>query len=513
MFVVSQEEMKAIEAQAMEQWEMPELLLMEGAARAMVDRMLALDPDLRHRHITVVAGPGNNGGDGLAMARMLYLEGCRVVAFSVAPKGASEAHLLQRRILSHFPVRSFTIENESQTRILKTNLVHADVVIDALFGLGLSRPPEGVFETVIDLINERSLVRYAVDLPSGLHADEGDMGGSVVKASHTFALGFYKRAHFNSKAEPYLGQRHLLPAGFHGKMAEAVAPAMSLLDERCLQQLPKRALDGHKYSYGHLGILGGAVGMSGAAALAIRGAQQSGIGIVSALVDKGVYGGLSIQVPEALVRPTQWEEEAVRAFLAEGDAHLIGPGFSQRKERLEVLRQALASDRPLLIDADGLRLLARMDDAEALLKARTSATVLTPHPGEMAALVGNTTTEVQADREGHAMALARLLNAVVVLKGHHTLIAAPDGRLALNPVDSPLLGTAGSGDVLAGLLAGLLCRMESPFEAACAAVYLHGLAGQRLARAPGPLPLASDIAEAIGALMKPTLLLEETHAG
>lgn len=509
MFVVSQNEMKAIEEQAMNQWEMPALLLMESAAHAMVDQMFKLDPQLRERHITVVAGPGNNGGDGLVMARMLYLQGCKVVVFVVADADqGSEEQKLQQRILSHFPLRVFHIEPHtpskvSQTKVLKANLNHADVVIDALFGLGLSRPLEGIYEEVVDLINHRPLTRYAVDLPSGLSADVGALGGSVVEATYTFALGFYKKVHFLSSAEPFIGQGYLLPAGFHIKMAEAVKPSVHLLDDSVKKSFPARSLEDHKYSAGHLGIMAGAVGMSGAAAMAIRGAQQSGIGVVSALVDKNIYQGLAMLAPEALIRPTYWDEPTLASFFGKSDALLIGPGFGQSEEREKILEAVLATAKPLVIDADALHLLARQDIS--MLKTRRGGTVLTPHPGEMAVLLGKSSAEVQKNRLDMAKAFSQSCGAVVVLKGHHTIIAAPDGRTAINPVDASILATAGSGDVLAGLLGGLLCKIADPFEAACLAVYLHGKAGQALALKGGAVPLARDIADAIGEQVKPMI--------
>lgn len=501
MFVCTAAEARAIDRAAIESLQIPGLILMEHAARAVADRARRLLGP-RGRAV-VVAGAGNNGGDGYAAARLLLVDGIEVevVALVEAERlrgdAATNAAIWERiggRIVPFGP------------RALE-RVGPGDVVIDAIFGTGLSREPEGDFAVAIDAVNAartRGAKVVAVDLPSGLDADSGRPLGAVVAADCTVTFATLKRSHLLHPGAALCGEVQVAPISIPPSVFASIAPRVRRLDEGEVRSLlPDRPADAHKGSFGHCLVVAGSFGKTGAAALACKAALVGGAGLVTVATRPAVVPQVLGHVAEAMGLPLPGEgplgeadAEALLAAMRGKAAILAGPGIPRGEETAALLERLLVEATcPLVLDADALNAVAAR--VEILQRAR-SGLVLTPHPGEMARLVGRTAAEIQADRIGVAQRFAESVGCVVVLKGAGTVVAAPDGTAAICPTGNPGMATAGSGDVLGGLIAALLAQGLAPFDAACAGVYVHGLAGDRRARVRGAAGLvAGDLIDGI----------------
>lgn len=508
--LVSSARMRALDLHTIEKLSVPGEVLMESAGRALVDfvfqqaRSRLARPDAE---VLVVAGPGNNGGDGFVAARHLALLGVpvRVALLGVAASLRGEARSNCQR------ARAVGVRVESPDS-LSSELPRAGVVIDALFGTGLKRVVEGAAAGFIGAINGLQAVPevavVAVDLPSGLDADTGQPLGHAVVADATLTIGSPKiglalepgRSLAGSIGVARIGIAESIPGEAVGKGPEA---ARLWTRSEAGQRLPERPASGHKGNFGHVLLVAGAEGMSGAAALAATAALRSGAGLVTLACPAGLRDVIEAQCTEAMT--VALPETGGRALAEAGlDAALVlaadrsvvamGPGVGEDPETRALL-QGLARgvEVPLVIDADGLNAFA---GSVALLRNRPAGTVLTPHPGEAARLLESDAQAVNRDRVGAARELARVSGAVILLKGPGTVVARPDGRAIINPTGGPNLATAGSGDVLTGLVAALLARDMEAGDAAALGAYVHGLAGDRIALRRGQAGmLAGELAE------------------
>ncbi len=478
--------------------------LMENAASALSRELLRSHPGWRR--VVVVCGPGNNGGDGLAAARMLSERGLAVSLFaSNAPEryAGDPARNLARANAAGLPI--VALENAAGWQALRRALGEADGVVDALFGTGLSRALEGRARRAVEAINRSGLPVVAADVPSGLSADTGRVTGAAVRASLTVAFGAPKLCHVLPPASSLCGRVAVADIGIPRAVLERGAGKLWLTERSDVRLLvPPRPLDSHKGDFGRLAVVAGSRGKAGAAILAARGALRGGAGLVTVFCVESLEPLFVGALPEAMTAGLPEERGAlapagartlVRA-LRGFDAAVVGPGLGVAPGTVRLLEALLAGTRlPLVLDADALNAFAGRP--RSLGRSRRPM-ILTPHPGEAGRLLASSSAKVQADRPGSARALARASGAVVVLKGADSLVAEPSGRVSVNPTGTPLLATAGSGDVLAGLVGALLAGGLAARDAALAGAWLHGAAAEALAARLGDAGLlAHEIADAI----------------
>ncbi len=499
MKLASAEQMRECDRLAMESFGIPGLVLMENAGRAVVE-VMARDYGLQgDGEIAVVAGPGNNGGDALVIARHLHQHGARPwVLLLTDPNRLRGDAAVNFRALRDLPVPLLVVQEEDDAALaaLESRLLVSRLVVDGIFGTGLSRELSGRFRQTVELINRFPGPVVAVDAPSGLDSDQGRVLGAAVKADRTVTFALAKPGLVTHPGRQWAGAVEVVDIGIppevYGEVFVRPEQSRELLTaDELAPLLPRREVTSHKGSFGHLLLLAGSQGKTGAALLAARGALRSGAGLVSACVPKDLYPILASCLPELMTVPLPHSSlaagkadlAAVEAALADKSALVMGPGLGTAPETAELVakiyrRQSL----PQVLDADALNIMAASPE---LFTGQPGPRVLTPHPGEMARLLGATTAGVQQSRWDSAAGLAVEHGVFVVLKGAETVIAAPDGRLAVNPTGNPGMAVGGTGDVLAGLIGGLLSQGLPPWQAACLGVYVHGLAGDLLAADSG----------------------------
>lgn len=458
----------------------PGVALMEAAGRAVaVETARRWSP----RPVLVLCGPGNNGGDGFVAARHLAAMGWPV---TLALLGTRE------RLKGDAAVHAGRWDGPVLP-LEATPLDGPALVVDALFGAGLQRPVEGAAAALLDAVAARGVPVVAVDVPSGVHGDTGEVMGTAAPAALTVTFFRRKPGHLLLPGRALCGETVVADIGIAEAVLDAVRPRQHVNDPALwLARFPWPRLDSHKYRRGHALIVGGAR-RTGAARLAARGAMRAGAGLVTIASPPEAVPIYATTMPGALVDPLP-DLEAFRALLADPrkNAVLLGPGGGVDAETRERVLAALAGERRVLLDADALTVF--QDAPGALFAAiRPGSCLLTPHDGEFARLF-----DMRGDKLSRTRAAAAAAGAVVLLKGADTVIAAPDGRAVVNANAPPELATAGSGDVLAGLAVGLLAQGMTPFDAACAAAWLHGAA----AAAIGPGLIAEDLPEALPPLLR-----------
>ncbi|HET7299940.1 MAG TPA: NAD(P)H-hydrate dehydratase [Oleiagrimonas sp.] len=448
--------------------------LMRRAARAAFDVLCRRWPQASR--IIVACGPGNNGGDGFLLAA-LALEAsldARVLALTTDSRGDA-AHARQT-----FVQAGGRIDLTWQA----ADMEQADVIVDALYGSGLTRPLRDDAATLVETINASGKPVLALDVPSGLNANTGTADGAVIRASATTCFVAWKRGLFTGQAADCCGTLSLHTLGLPDTVQATQEADAILLSQTAL---PARSRDSHKGRYGHVLVIGGDHGMGGAARLAGEAALRSGAGLVS-VATRGEHVPALLSARPELMGKAVTSAESLSPLFERASVLALGPGLGQGEWGRDLWQAALASPLPLMLDADGLNLLAAtpcdFDGRDV---------VLTPHPGEAARLLQCDTADVQADRFAAARALAARYRAVAVLKGAGSLVAAPDGRVAVCRHGNPGMASGGMGDVLGGIIAGLLAQHFSPWQATCLGVDLHARAGDLVARQGERGMLASDL--------------------
>ncbi len=524
--LVSAAEMRALDRHTIETLGIPGALLMESAGRAVAEAVLVELSFARPGDVLVVCGGGNNGGDGLVAARHLQQIGVPVRVALVGVRGRLAPDAAANL------ARAKAVEVPIETGPVRT--AGAALVVDALLGTGSTRAVEGPVAVAIRRIEAaRPAVRVvAVDLPSGLDADTGQIRGVAVSADATIAIGLPKLGLALEPGRTLAGRILVARIGI-ADSAPGVRPGAALWTEAAAaSRLPDRPNDGHKGRFGHVLVVAGARGTTGAAALAALAAARSGAGLVTIACPAGVNDVLEGKCTEPMTVPVpdtaggSFSLEALEPILALArarDVVALGPGIGRSAETQKLVRELVAeATRPLVLDADGLfpfstgvRGGRRDGDTWSALKARTAATILTPHPGEAARLLGVSAAQINVDRVGAARRLAERAGAVVVLKGAATVVTAPDGRALVTPTGSPALATGGTGDVLTGVIAALLAQAPfereirgrkervDPFEIAALGAWLHGRAGDQAAARRGRAGLlAGDVVEELPAALE-----------
>jgi NAD(P)H-hydrate epimerase len=497
MRVLTAEAMQAVDRFAIEELGIPSLVLMENAAIGVTDAIGERFPEARS--IAVFCGPGNNGGDGLAIARQLDGRGYAVaILLAAGSRGLQGDAAAQLRVCERIGLEVVTIEGAAAIDSAVRSAAACDLIVDALFGTGLSRPLEGRYAELVARIEEVDRPLVAVDIPSGLSGSRADLFGPHLTAELTVTFAAPKIPHFLSPAASAVGEVVVADLGIPAEVVDrADGDLRLLLGEELGLLLEPRDLDGHKGTYGHALIFGGSEGKSGAALLATRAAIRAGAGLVTTAVPRDLLPVLEASSLESMTVALPVEESgglsaaALDTLLeaASGkQAVAVGPGLGAAPATGEVVRRAVAEiESPVVLDADGLNAFSgRIDD----LAERSAPTILTPHPMELARLLGVSKERVQADRAGAARQAAERSGAVVALKGHRTLVADIDG-IGINTTGNPGMATGGAGDVLTGLIAGLLAQGRSPVEAAELGVFSHGLAGDLALELSGEISLAA----------------------
>ncbi|MDN5941502.1 MAG: NAD(P)H-hydrate dehydratase, partial [Nitrospira sp.] len=486
MKIVTGTEMQSLDRRTITEAHVPSAVLMERAGEGIARHLEEHCGPVRGKTITIFCGKGNNGGDGLVVARLLHRRRARIHVVLLAPitdLGRDAATMYRRLVRITGRAAIVRFRSADQARPLLTS---SDILVDALLGTGLSSVLTGAYREAIDLINRAGKPVIAIDIPSGLHADTGAVLGQAIRATLTVTCGLPKLGLYVDAGIDHAGTVRVVDIGIPPAYADAIQSRTLLLTrDSMFQSLPERAPSSHKGTFGHAGIIAGSVGKTGAAALAARAALRVGAGLVTVATPNSVNDVLEAKLLEAMTMPLPETKartlarsglDRIVAFIQTRTAIAVGPGLSTHPETVELVQSLLKHlDRPSVLDADALNALAGR--ASLLTECKTPP-ILTPHPGEMARLeVDATTQSVNADRIGTARRFARERGVFVVLKGARTVIARPDGLVAICPTGNPGMATAGTGDVLTGMIVGLLAQRIPAWEAACAATYFHGLAG------------------------------------
>ncbi|ABK45796.1 carbohydrate kinase, YjeF related protein [Magnetococcus marinus MC-1] len=490
--LLTAEQMRRVDQDTIERFGLPGMVLMENAGRACVDLLYARLPDLARRRVLILCGGGNNGGDGLVIARWLRDAGVdtRVVLFTPADRLTGDAATNQR-LYTRLGGELREALHEEDLAKLPSWLGHAGVVVDALLGTGLERAVEGHFALAIEQLNASRKPVLAVDLPSGIHADTGQILGCAVRATWCVTFAAAKIAHYTHPGAEHCGEITVAPIGIPRPMLERPEHTVSL-NSPARWHPPARSPASHKGNHGHLLILGGSRGKGGAPALAAMAAQRMGSGLITCAVPRSVQPQVASLCPEAMT--FAMDEESDGGILPEHrgpckqlgfnpSVVAVGPGLGTGGGAAELIAQLMITPLPMVMDADALNLLALQP---GLLRAhRAPELVLTPHPGEFSRLCGHRVEEIQADRVTIARNFARSWRVWLVLKGAGTVIASPDNRVWINPTGNHGLATGGSGDLLTGCIAGLMAQGWSLQDATLAGVWMHGRAAELSAAEQG----------------------------
>ena len=516
MQLASAAQMRELDRQTIEEIGLPGMVLMENAGRATVDLMQRVFGPVAGRTVCVFAGPGNNGGDGLVIARTVHGLGAFPFIFLLVRPDQLQGDAARNFAIAsalRLPCQVFDQPGRIPAlldTVLTLNRMHpVHSLVDALFGTGLTRPVEGHFLDAINCLNSlrenNSLPVVAVDLPSGLNSDTGAVLGGAVQADLTVTYAQPKPGHYHHGG-PQVGRVERVDIGIPAKLVARAGLRGATLDGTTIDLLDERRKDVHKGTNGHLLIVAGSEGKTGAALLCGRGALRCGTGLVSFAVPRDLNPVFEVASAEtmsiALPASSRWlsvEDYDLIKVAAEGKHSLVlGPGLGTEPATTDlVLRLYTENPLPQVVDADALNILAAHPE---VIRRPAGPRVFTPHPGEMARLLGSTVAAVQNDRLAAAQWLNDLAGEglpplVTVLKGAGTVVASVQGRWAINTSGNPGMGTGGMGDVLSGVIGGLLAQGYPPWNAACLGVYLHGHAADRIARTRPFGYTASEVAE------------------
>ena len=493
--------MRALDAWAIEEKGVPSLELMETAGRAVAAAAVELAPE---GPVRVVCGKGNNAGDGLVAARHLAANGYEVEALLVWPAGELSPDAAAN-------MERFTAEELDGD--LDRRLAGSGVVIDAIFGTGFSGVPREPAAAAIEAINRCGAPALACDIASGVDASTGEVAGAAVEAAITVSFHARKLGHLIAPGKRHSGEVRVAPIGIPEDAPSS--PAGGVIDTPVLSLPPRRGPQSTKFSSGQVTVAGGSRGLTGAVRLASQAAIRAGAGYATvavpadleAIFEQGQPEVMSVGCPGGDGCLAAGSEKTLLKAFEPAAAGVLGPGLGRDPGSVELARAAtIAIEAPLVIDADGLNAFA---GEVAAISARRSPTVLTPHAGELGRLLGRSSEEVSAHRLASAREAAAEATSVVVLKGDDTIVTDGD-RVAVNAVSAPALATAGSGDVLSGIVAALLARGLDPFAAACAAVLAHARAGRDAATCVGAAEsvIATDVIASIAAGLRPDLRVE-----
>lgn len=485
--------MRNIDRRTTERFGVPSIVLMENAAIAVVDAIF--EHYAESDRVAIVCGTGQNGGDGFAVARHLENRGIVPVILIAgdrsAIKGDARTNL---EICERLGIPIHDLQDAGDL----AHAADADLIVDAIFGTGLNRAPEGLHADVIRGIAELRIPVLAIDLPSGANASSHEPFDPCVQAEVTVTFAAPKMCHVFEPAAIYCGEVIVADISIPDAAIEEEGVTLALITPNDIQaHIAPRLAATHKGTYGHVGAIAGSPGRSGAAVMSARGAIRMGAGLITVMTDPDTARLVHAGSVESMTHSSA----NLHAFLDNKTAVLVGPGLQDDEQAYANTRAIVAGiDLPTIIDASGLNAFA---GRASEINPRGLPRVITPHPGELARILGSDTKSITGDRIEAAREAARACNCVVVLKGHQTLVAETDGHVWVNPTGNPGMATGGMGDVLSGMVAALLARGADPLDAACTAVYLHGLAGDILKEETGDTGLAAmELADRIPAAIQ-----------
>ena len=503
MKIVDSATMRRLDETAIKRYDIPRLVLMENAGRGVAEIIERDFGGLKSKMVSIFAGKGNNGGDGFVVARHLLNKGFKVCVYLLArPQDVHGDAKTNLNIWEKIKGETVSIVSKKSLERHRVNIRHSHLIVDAIFGTGLSADVKGIQRDVIEFINRLNKPIVAVDVPSGLNASNGRVLGSCVKATITATMAIPKIGLLIYPGMDYAGKVEVVDIGMPRELLKDEKIPWELLDFEGIKRLIKpRHGNTHKGSFGHVFVLAGSVGKTGAAAMTSMGAMRVGAGLVTLGIPKSLNQVMARKLTEVMTLPLAESASGVcgyeafdeiMKFIRDKEVVVLGPGLATSEPVKKLVSRLVRESRiPLVIDADGINCLAGNVN---VLKYAKAPIVITPHPGEMARLIGLTTKDVQADRLGIASRFAKENKVIVVLKGARTVIAEPSGKIFINPTGNPGMATAGTGDVLSGMIGGFIAQGYSPLDAATIAVYMHGLAGDEVAKKKGQVGIiATDL--------------------
>ena len=509
--IVTASEMQAIDRAAIEDFGIPSLVLMENAGLAAASMIHENVPDLSEKKVLIVCGKGNNGGDGFVMARHLFNDDIQVDILLVGKRQQLKSDARVNADIAFkmgIPIHEVTDKNlTTHSHLLR----HCHIIIDALFGTGLSKPAGGLYEKIIKKINAAKKYVFAVDIPSGVDSDSGHLIGPHIKATVTAALVLLKCSHLLFPAADSMGEVQILDISIPYEAIEKQNIPVAWLEFDDIQSLvPQRSADTHKGDYGHTLVLAGSKGKGGAAGLTGLAALRAGAGLVTLAVPESCHQALEFNPLETMTvalpetKSGCISTKAIDTLLENlkgKNALAIGPGLSTDKETIQLLEALLPQvECPLVIDADGINALGKN---RKLIDQIRAETVLTPHPKEMSRLSGWSVQDILNHKIERASEYAQEHDVTLLLKGARTLVAFADGTVLINPTGNPGMATAGSGDVLTGLIVGLISQGLSVPSATSAGAFIHGMAGDIYVETNHETPLiASDLLDKVPEALK-----------
>lgn len=513
--VYTSEEMRRCDAAATGRYGIPGILLMENAARGSVDLAELHFGSVKGQWIVVLCGKGNNGGDGFAIARHLVNRGADVDVLTIGPDSAAEGDAKINLEI----IRAMEKETRRlRIRLLSSSAQLADMLLrrpawiaDAMLGTGLSSPVKGEIAEIIEVLNGSPVPVLAVDIPTGIDADTGNVLGHAVQADYTFTMGGLKRGLLLRSGREHAGEVRIVDISMPNEGYALETTTTFQLDAGDVDRwLPRRKLDVHKYQLGNVFVLAGSTGLTGAAVMASESALRSGAGIVHLGIPASLNHIMEMKLTEVMTLPFKETDQgsfslndfdAILEQINTSSVSIIGPGLSRQYETQNLVRRLVErATKPLVLDADALFALS---GHLSILQQTHAQIVLTPHMGEFARLVSQTKEDIDTKRIDIAQTFAVEFGVTLVLKGAPTVVATSDGSVFINPTGNPGMATAGAGDVLSGIIAGFIAQGGSAAHAACCGVYLHGLAGDHAKQNVGEYGLiATDIIRSFAEVLK-----------
>ncbi len=508
--VVTPDEAARLDAKAIREFGIPGVVLMENAALHVADQIQKrCEGNLEGKKAGILCGPGNNGGDGLAVARHLFQRGGIPIVFIMGSREKIKGDaLINLNILERLPVDITYLQSVEEWMEKKAKLRGSHLLVDSLFGTGLSRGIEGIGAAIIEWMNASGIPILSVDIPSGVDGKTGAIWGSAVMAEETVTFAYPKVGHYLYPGRDHTGILYVEDISIPPQLGRGIQ--REILEDRDIKLfLPPRRSNTHKGSYGKLAVIAGSNGLVGAGAMTAMAALRTGCGLVTLGVPESLLPVYETKLTEIMTFPLPDEGgslgpdsmDAVHQLLLDKDCLAIGPGLGKKDGIFEILRNILEGyDIPIVIDADGINHICQ--DMNVLERAKGEV-ILTPHHGEMARLTGRGIEEISRNPVETAMEFAARWGITLILKGSTSVIAHRDGRLTLNLTGNPGMATGGSGDVLTGIIAALLCQGLDAYDATRVASYIHGKAGDWSAGIKGEYALtAGDIIEGIPPVLK-----------
>lgn len=503
MKVVDGIQMKRLDQKALEEYRIPGIILMEQAGMAVADEVLKEIQRQENNKVMIICGLGNNGGDGFVTARHLFQRGIavkvRIIGDVARVTGDTKTNY---DILRKLKLDIKMLLDLQDIEKLSTEVDHCSIIVDAICGTGLNRDMSGLWKELIHTMNRSDKYILSIDIPSGVSAGTGNILGNAVRANKTVVLQLPKVGNINYPGAEYSQTMVIKDIGIPKEIIEQDNLNIHLITEEMIKSiLPRRKNDTHKGNYGKAYIVAGSTGMTGAAMLTCEAVLRSGAGLLKVAIPQSLNSIMETRLIEAITVPLPELKKGVVGIsdiekiiktMKESNVIAIGPGSGQTRELEEVLRNICEEATiPMVLDADALNSLAHRLDILNLLK---TTAVLTPHIGEMARLTNLPIEEIQRNKIQIAIEFAKKWKVILILKGARTVVASPEGKIFINTTGNPGMATAGSGDVLTGIITGFLAQGVQPFDAAIAAVYIHGTAGDRAANRMGEYGLmAGDI--------------------